>query len=123
MCVYSYKCLFFSIPKIDLKPDDCIKERGYKTILEKIDEYLKKELSDKYERKEIRPVTLEFVFKESEDEITVKLSLSPWWKKNEDLFTVLEGIDSHEIRELYVVVNNILILLIINILCSNTCTQ
>ncbi len=90
----------FKLPKTDLTSEECIRERGYKTILNKIDEYLKKQFGDRYKKRDIRPVTLEFSFREPKGEIIVKLSLSRDWKPSEELFKTLEKTDSQEIREL-----------------------
>ena len=87
----------------DLKSIDCIKNKGYPETLEKVDEYFEKQFQEKYHCEDKQGVTVKFTYKLTDDrKITVKLSFSCYWDpgKPEELFDMLETIDSHEIREL-----------------------
>ncbi|XP_064392996.1 uncharacterized protein LOC135340567 [Halichondria panicea] len=89
----------------DLKSIDCIKNKGYPETLEKVDEYFEKQFQEKYHCEDKQGVTVKFTYKLTDDrKITVKLSFSCYWDpgKPEELFDMLETIDSHEIRELFI---------------------
>lgn len=83
----------------------CIKDDGYKEALEDIDDYFQGKLKEKYSLTEIQRVTLVFEYKlDCDHSITVKLSLSHFWKRDkpQTLFKALASLDSNEKRELLI---------------------